>query len=338
MKSMTLRDICAKFEERAFEDECFLCGSSLTEDTQSVEHVIPKWLQARFNLWDQRLILLNRTEIPYRDLVVPCCRKCNGEHLAKIEADMQRACDKGPESVAKLSPLTLFLWLGKLFYGLLFRELSLRAERSNPDSGPIVPKHLIQQYSLHHLFLQASRMRVIFDNCFPASILVFRLQVPTSVHLQFHLRDDLERLNICLRMGEVGVLAALQDARALEKQAGFCFEQYQQYHLHPLQFEELGAKFFCWSSKMNRVPKYVISGNEQGISVFQLPLAGLSSKPVFDDFEPMEYAEYLSAFTGYPVEAIYVEPDQVMTWLHNSGSTEFRHMDLAAVPYEPGRV
>jgi len=101
-------------------------------------------------------------------------------------------------------------------------------------------------------------MPITFKNCFPGSMLIFNLQVSNSKKLQFDLKDDLEHLNLFIRIGEVGIIAALQDAQALEKQSGHYFENNQQYKLHPIQFEELGAKFFCWSSKMNRVPKFII--------------------------------------------------------------------------------
>src|SRR4051812_24886915 len=92
---------------------CFLCGVTLTPEQSSYEHVIPKWIQERYELWDQTLMLLNRTQIPYRQLTIPCCMTCNSEHLGKIEAQVQNACDHGAQAVRELPTLTLFLWMGK---------------------------------------------------------------------------------------------------------------------------------------------------------------------------------------------------------------------------------
>src|SRR6516164_3296134 len=89
---------------------CFLCGVPLSPDRNTDEHVVPKWIQERFELWDKTLMLLNRTQIPYRKLTIPCCLACNRDHLGKIEERVQKACDQGAQAVRELPPLTLFLW------------------------------------------------------------------------------------------------------------------------------------------------------------------------------------------------------------------------------------
>ena len=62
---------------------CFLCSTPLRSKNRTDEHVFPKWLQNRFNLWNQRLDLINLTDIPYRNLTIPCCKTCNGVHLSR---------------------------------------------------------------------------------------------------------------------------------------------------------------------------------------------------------------------------------------------------------------
>ncbi len=58
--SQEFRDFNEKLYKRSFEkDVCFLCGISLQEVESSSEHVIPKWIQNRYDLWNQKLILLN---------------------------------------------------------------------------------------------------------------------------------------------------------------------------------------------------------------------------------------------------------------------------------------
>jgi hypothetical protein len=52
---------------------CFLCGRRLGTKNRADEHVIPKWVQKGFRLWNARLHLLNQTTIPYRQLTIPFC-------------------------------------------------------------------------------------------------------------------------------------------------------------------------------------------------------------------------------------------------------------------------
>ncbi len=78
---------------------CFLCGCSLGVENRSEEHVIPKWLQKRFKLLDQRLVLLNGTSIPYKQLTIPCCKPCNNKHLAPIENKVKLATSRNASAV-----------------------------------------------------------------------------------------------------------------------------------------------------------------------------------------------------------------------------------------------
>ena len=88
--------------------------------------------------------------------------------------------------------------------------------------------------------------------------------------------------------------------------------------LHPLQFYELGARIFYKATLFNRTPKYIIMkhADHDGINVMQMPLAGLSARPVFNEWQHPAYAEVLSAFTGYPIEIIAPgDRTKVMQWL-----------------------
>lgn len=76
-------------------NHCFLCGTELHENNRSEEHVYPKWLQNKFNLWTQRLGLLNNTSILYKDLKVPCCKKCNLKMSSELEKPMEQAVSGG---------------------------------------------------------------------------------------------------------------------------------------------------------------------------------------------------------------------------------------------------
>lgn len=51
---------------------CFLCGTDLMLAGNTDEHVIPKWAQRRYDLWNQTVTLLNGTGLKYSQLTVPC--------------------------------------------------------------------------------------------------------------------------------------------------------------------------------------------------------------------------------------------------------------------------
>ena len=104
---------------------CVFCG----EPAQTQEHVIPKWLQKQFNLFDQHLGLWNGTSIPYRQAVVPACLRCNRDRFAPLEARIREG---------SASQRDYYLWALKITYGLGHRDGSLLFNRANPLAGPLL--------------------------------------------------------------------------------------------------------------------------------------------------------------------------------------------------------
>jgi hypothetical protein len=200
-------------ERRFGPDICFLCGSSLAGGGTE-EHVIPRWVQERFELWNQRLTILNGTSIPYRQLTIPCCFPCNNQHLQPIESAIAVAVNDGAKAVRGLGDRVLFVWLGKIFYGLLYRELSLSLDRRDASAGTITDPDFLRRFELHHLFLQSCRMPMKFVDSFPASIFVFETKEPRNRKDGWDFRDNLTSMFISCRVGKVGFVAVLQDGGA----------------------------------------------------------------------------------------------------------------------------
>jgi len=97
------------------QQHCFICRTPIEQGSNSVEHVIPRWAQKRHDLFNQRLFLINKTEIQYRQLIVPCCSKCNNDHWAPIERDLSEAVKFGRSAVLGLGKERIYLWLAKVY-------------------------------------------------------------------------------------------------------------------------------------------------------------------------------------------------------------------------------
>jgi len=298
---------------------CFLCGCRLNKKNRADEHVIPKWAQTRFSLYNQRLILLNGTTIPYRELTIPCCRECNGKHLKPLEDKMAAATLKGPSAVASLGELTLFLWLGKIFYGLLYKELFLMRDRASKSKKSIVTKKILKQFDLHQVFLQAARLPMKFIPDLPASIFVFRMAQIKDKRLQWDFRDSPILMTVACRVGKTAILAALQDGGAQRDCKAMAWKKYKRLHLRPLHFAELTAAFFYYARLMNRTPKFMVidSGDKTPTHVVQNPLQGFSMKPIFDEWNPTEFERVLAGITGFPFESVCNPGKGVASWLHD---------------------
>lgn len=99
--------------------KCFICGNPAS----SVEHVIPKWLQRKFNLWDQKIEIPNLTTMSYRQLVVPACKRCNSEIYGKLEERVSKN---------KASDKDIWRWANKIHFGLRLKDDFLDFNRKNP--------------------------------------------------------------------------------------------------------------------------------------------------------------------------------------------------------------
>lgn len=99
--------------ERLDDSHCFLCGSPVSGETKTREHVFPDWLLNRYNLHNRTITLLNGTHIPYRNLTIPCCDTCNKELLSRIENQVARAT-LDPKDFLQLDEKLVFQWLSKI--------------------------------------------------------------------------------------------------------------------------------------------------------------------------------------------------------------------------------
>ncbi len=322
--------------ERSFSDEhCFLCGQKVTQKSLTREHVIPTWAQNSYELWDQKLYLLNGTTILYRQLTIPACYECNNKVLQPIETKVADAVAQGVKAVQTLDKLTLFQWLGKIFYGILYKELFLAFDRSSPESEAITSPELLNEFQMHHFFLQSLRRPIIFDGFFPASLLIFKTKSPDDVRYQWDFGDGLNNMFISCRMSDVGIIAVLQDGGAQQYDDDF-WDKYRDMALHPVQFQEIATCVSYKAALFNRVPKYIWFEEEgkETLKVYQMPLAGLSKKPLFDEWKSNVYAQLLADRLDVPLSSIFVPPDSVMTWLHNEDGT-IKEIDFNTFPWPP---
>ena len=304
---------------------CFLCSRPLRTKNRTQEHVFPRWLQNQFQLWNQSLTLINGTSIRYRQLKVPCCRTCNNEHLSSLEDRVGSAVLNGPEVVRALPELDLYLWLGKIFFGVLYKEYLLTHDRTNPKSRQIVPRELLEQLDLHHLFLQAARVEIEFHGS-PGSVFVFRLQVHRHLQLLFHYGDSLSLTAAC-RMGNVGVLASFADGGMVKRLMEPVVQEYYERELHPLQFDELTAQLIYNVLRQQRTAKSVTIESPSGQIVSIPNLPGFSLKPWFAPWVQEHYARVLAQILGVPLDTVYRPSGEAATWLHNQNG-EFSKLDV----------
>ena len=302
-------------------DKCFLCGDDLNAENTSEEHVYPKWLQNKFNLWNQRLDLLNKTTIKYKDLKIPCCKKCNGTMSALFEKPIERAVEQGYDEFVKLDKDKIFLWLNKLSYGMLFKELSLSINRAHPEDGTICDEEYLSHRKMQYKFLQSILSEKIEFSGKPYSMLIFKIKPGEHKYWAF---DNPFTQTFFIRMNDIGIVTHLMDNAYNEN---FFYEHPDMLELlnkplHPIQFAEICAKFQYKVSLFIRTPSYILSLNEDKKPhfIFSQQMGGIG----YTDWSQKDYAKVLAFFLeawGVNLDDIYQEPDLVLSFLRNEDGT-----------------
>jgi hypothetical protein len=122
----------------------------------------------------------------------------------------------------------------------------------------------------------------------------------------FDIVDNLHALTIAIRIGEVGVIACLQDHGAQAQSFSSYFSKFA-FPLHGLQFREMAATIFYKQSLLNKTPKFMVqlpTPSNPNMDVICLPLGGLAGGPLYNEWSQKEFAEYLARYTGLELDQI----------------------------------
>lgn len=216
------------------------------------------------------------------------------------------------------------LWIGKIFFSILYKEYLLTHDRSEPKSKSIISRALLSALDLQHLYLQAARVPIEFHGR-PGSVFVFKLQVHKDLKYQFNYWDSLHMIATC-RIGNVGIMAVFEDGGILKDFMEPVFDEYYSKALHPLQFDELTARLVYSVMRMQRSAKSVtLESSSQVVCVTRVP--GYSLKPWFRPWIIEDYAKVLGHMLKLPLELVFHPPDELYTLLRN-GQGNFCKMDV----------
>jgi len=296
---------------------CFLTGLALTSSEEKIQ-VFPQWLMSRYHLEDQPFKLLDESMATYKDLKIPCSADVNETLLEPLEAEIAAAFEIGYEAVKSLDDMKLFQWAGKLLYGILFNELQSGIKLQHAQGEEFnISESLIHKFSNLHLMLQSLNLQVIFEDFKPYSIFLFKVNNDTK---EFGYRDEINTLTFSLRIKDFGLIICLQDNGANYRYHKELFEKIEGEVLHPIQFEEFCGRVFYSAYLFNRLPEFNILPVDDKVYIEAMPLRGMSSKPLFDDWMNKTYGQVLESFWknwGILLFEIIKDPEKPMSYLFN---------------------
>ena len=308
---------------------CFLCGDEVDGSNTTREHVFPQWLLNKFDLWNEPLTLLNGTAIQYRQLTIPCCAPCNNEHLSALENRVKAALSDGIDGIARLEQPDLYLWMVKIYYGLLFRNLTLPADRRSPASGNIVHREDLGRFRFLHLMLQGVRgVEVRMQNAgTPGSCLIVPAQTSTLGHasLNWDYFDVPHVPFLAVRIGPLAIFAGMEDFGAMAHFAAQTkhFDAARRIELHPGQFQELSSLCAAIAMWVSDRRDYAVDTTSSLNLIFDEATAALSIPPFMHKDEFLQLWAQAARLRGQTEATVGRMP----TLLFNEDMTP-RHLDM----------
>jgi hypothetical protein len=324
--------IYSPFDASNFSNKtCFLTGETLNSEEEKIQ-VFPQWLMSRYNLEDQPFKLLDESMATYKDMKLPCTAAINETFLEPLEAEIANVFATGYDAVKALDELKLFQWAGKLLYGIIFNEIQsgIRQQYAQGEEFNI-SKSIIHKFSNLHLMLQSINLPIQFEGFKPFSLFLFRVD---NNEQEFGYRDEINTLTFSLRIKDFGLIICFQDNGANRQYHRETLEKIGYQVLHPIQFEEFSGRVFYSAYLFNRLPEYNILpvGNE--VFIESMPLRGMSSKPLFDNWVNKIYGQVLESFWknwGFLLLEIIKNPEQPMSFLLNADG-DFVNADAIELP------
>jgi hypothetical protein len=296
---------------------CFLTGQALTTEEEKV-HVFPQWLMTRFNLEDKPFKMLDESMATYKDIKIPCAAAVNENYLEPLENEIAAAFETGYEAVKQLDPMRLFQWAGKLLYGIIFNEVQsgIKLQHSQGEEFNI-SQSIVHKFSNLHLMLQSLNLPLVFEDFAPFSVFLFKVD---NNQEEFGYRDEINTLTFSLRIRDFGLVICLQDNGANKRYHQEILEKIENELLHPIQFEEFCGRVFYSAYLFNRLPEYNVMTVNDEIYIEAMPLRGISSKPLFDDWMNKTFGQVLESFWknwGFLLLEIIKNPEKPMSFLFN---------------------
>lgn len=299
--------------------QCFLCGAPTTPPTDSVP-VFAEWLMTRYQLHGRQIKLLDLSIVAYEDLRIACCPRCRTRHVEPLEAAVEAAASRGLAGLRALDDVTLFLWLGKMFYGVLVTELLNELEPLAKPQYPLAENaQMLRRFQAFFQAFQALRVPTEFEDFVPASVFVLETD-PTQDDLPFEYDDELSTLAFSIKLDEAVLVACLVDNGIIRQAMRRVYADAQR-PLHPLQVAEFKARVYYAAYLFNVVPDYFPRPLAPGAT--HVVLDTLIDDVTGDIFNPWDNAAYGQSLLEMwkrwhiPLTDILRDPAQPLSFLYD---------------------
>lgn len=199
------------------DDTCFICGIKKSDAEFNDEHVIPRWVLKRYNLFDKEITLANDKQFKYGNYKIPCCKNCNsflGKTIEnKIADGFGKSIDDSIEFFNKNRKL-VFIWVCLLYIKTHLRDKTFKFDyQSDRKIGDVYNWN-----ELHHIHCMA---RSIYTNItIEESVYGSMFIYPCSDFIygeKYDYIDLYETGTVLLRLGDFFIICVIGDSKLVTK-------------------------------------------------------------------------------------------------------------------------
>ncbi|EGV42586.1 hypothetical protein BZARG_1845 [Bizionia argentinensis JUB59] len=316
------------FKDLIFDEHfCFLSGALTNENIT----VFPQWLMDHFKLGDERIEMMDKAKTyNYSDLKLPCTSEVKIAFEA-LDVKVQAAYKNGFEGMASLDEELLFQWSGRMVYGLLYYEMTYERDRLLKRGEEFeLSSALKERFGHFHLMLQSLIEPITFVGKKPWTIAVFPLKYSADI---FSYRDDAINLMLQFGVNGFGFIACLQDNGVIGEKQKEILDKMEGHVLHPVQFEELYARFHYSDYILQYKPNYKVESRDTGITI-EVDTDG--KEPIFGFWDENIFAQLLSNYWqvyGIEREDILKFQKPPLSFLENPFNENFINPETIALPF-----
>jgi len=311
---------------------CFLSGEKLDENNSFLVPVFPNWLMERYELEKKLMLMMGGIRMMYRELVLPASTKV-AHAIQELDLELQNAFEKGYEGAKEVEEIRVFQLMARIMYGMVYHDFVLALEEAERNKEEFKISDLMRQKLKNlHLMLQSLIRPVEFVNFKPWSMQLFPIKISKDI---LNYKDEPRKLNFCFGMHDFGFIACLQDNGEVEKYNAEILEKIEETPLHPIQFQELYARFMYSNYILRDFPDYQIVEKDHKLifSLVEDPFKGLKK---YAEWNNETYAKVLGGQWdpwGIPMHIIYDFPNDPISYIIDDNDYSFIHPSKIKLPY-----
>ncbi|WP_035563876.1 hypothetical protein [Hymenobacter sp. IS2118] len=231
-------------------ETCFLSGQPVGPD--DTVPVFADWLQARYQLAERPMQLLDQRTVQFRDLRLPASAAVR-QRIAELERRVEAAAAQGPAALRALGDDALYLWMGKMFYGIFITELLNEFEPLIKPKYPLAENAaLVRRFQAFFQLLQGLRVPTEYADFVPGSVFVLETDSTEDV-TPFEYDDDLNTLVFSIKLDKTVLVACLVDIGLIGQAMGKVYADARR-PLHPVQVAEFKARVYYAAHLLHVVP------------------------------------------------------------------------------------